>query len=222
MTVSPVASEARLNEALTAIGAELLGTTEQTLWQQILVASAISGFPAPTGFTATAGNQQINLTWDAQPAADTFTIKFGITNVLGAASVLTSSATGTSFVFDSGESIQAGEKYYFWISAIGSEGTSSFRGSVTARSFVTLANLESLNVVTPQGTWTLRSLFFGISPSPIPDFVNAITSTGTYFTLGGEWLDSVTEDPSDGVPTSGAVSVTNNSGANFTFWNGEP
>lgn len=40
MTVSPYASEAKISEALTAIGAELIGQTEQQLLQQILVAAA--------------------------------------------------------------------------------------------------------------------------------------------------------------------------------------
>ena len=40
MTVSPYASEAKINEALTAIGAELIGQTEQQLLQQIVVAAA--------------------------------------------------------------------------------------------------------------------------------------------------------------------------------------
>jgi len=40
MTVSPYASEAKISEALTAIGAELIGQTEQQLLQQIVVAAA--------------------------------------------------------------------------------------------------------------------------------------------------------------------------------------
>jgi hypothetical protein len=40
MTVLPYASEAKISEALTAIGAELIGQTEQQLLQQIVVAAA--------------------------------------------------------------------------------------------------------------------------------------------------------------------------------------
>jgi hypothetical protein len=40
MTSSPYASEAKIDEALTAIGAELIGQTEQQLLQQLVVAAA--------------------------------------------------------------------------------------------------------------------------------------------------------------------------------------
>jgi hypothetical protein len=41
MTSSPYASEAKIDEALTAIGAELIGQTEQQLLQQLVVAAAV-------------------------------------------------------------------------------------------------------------------------------------------------------------------------------------
>lgn len=48
MTVSPYASDAKISEALTAIGAELVGQTEQQLLQQILVAAATANSSGPT------------------------------------------------------------------------------------------------------------------------------------------------------------------------------
>lgn len=222
MSAYPFASSAKVEETLDVLGTRNIATTQQTLLQQILVASAISGFPAPTGFTATAGNQQITLSWDAQPAADTFTIKFGITNVLGAASVLTSSATGTSFVFDSGESIQAGEKYYFWISATGSEGTSSFSSSVTARSFVTVADGAMVALVTPTGSWTLGTLLFRLAPPILPDGLTIDDGNG-WETVGGDWFDSDTFDPANNHPISGAFTFANLTGVtSITFWDTEP
>lgn len=77
MTVSPYASDAKISEALTAIGAELIGVTEQQLLQQILVAaatasgggsggsvafSAITGSPTDNTNLAAALNAKLNLT----------------------------------------------------------------------------------------------------------------------------------------------------------------
>lgn len=77
MTVSPYASDAKISEALAAIGAELVGQTEQQLLQQILVAaatasgggsggsvafSAITGSPTDNTNLAAALNAKLNLT----------------------------------------------------------------------------------------------------------------------------------------------------------------
>lgn len=55
MTVSPYASHAKVSEALTAIGAELIGVTEQQLLQQILVAAATAGGAASLEVGTTPG-----------------------------------------------------------------------------------------------------------------------------------------------------------------------
>jgi hypothetical protein len=77
MTSSPYASEAKVTEALNAIGAELVGQTEQQLLQQILVAAAtasgggtptaptfasITGSPTDNTNLATALNAKLSLT----------------------------------------------------------------------------------------------------------------------------------------------------------------
>lgn len=222
------ASAAKVTETLGVLGASSIASTQQTLLQQILVACGASGGTptapsTPTGFTATPNNQFTTLSWDAQPEANTFTINYGLTNDFGASTQLTASATGTTFTHSAGTGLVVGERYYYWIQAANMVGESSFTSSVAARSFVTVANGGSVTLTTPTGSWSLLSLFFGYAPGPpLPDFLNVIAGIGTYFTLGGEWLDSNTEEPSDSVSISGSFIFTNNSGATFTFWNGEP
>lgn len=45
MTASPIASDTKITEAVTAIGATRIGVTEQTLLQQIAVAIAVNPSP---------------------------------------------------------------------------------------------------------------------------------------------------------------------------------
>ena len=187
-------------------------------------AAAPPGPPGdPTGFTATAGNQLITITWDALPEADTFEILYGLTNNLSFATTLGSGLTGTSFTFDSGESIQAGEKYYFWIQATNGFGTSGYAGSVTARSFATIGNLITLPLTTPTGSWVLSTLFFGAGGN-LPSGCAVAFSGGTEIgvSLGdGTWYDANNDelfDPS----ISGAFTFDNQTGDSVTIWNGEP
>ena len=43
MTASSYASDAKITEALAVLGADLIGQTEQTLLQQLVVAAALGG-----------------------------------------------------------------------------------------------------------------------------------------------------------------------------------
>lgn len=183
---------------------------------------AVPGPPGdPTGFTATAGNQLITLTWDALPEADTFEILYGLTNFLGSSTSLAAGLTGTSFTFDSGESIQAGEKYYFWIQATNGEGTSNYVGSVTARSYVTVTPpAASVNLTTPTGSWTIGTIIFSQTTLPSGLTINYSSIIREYDGTG--WLNLDTFEYEDGVSVSGAFTITKASGAAFTFWDTEP
>lgn len=187
-------------------------------------AYGVAGPPAtPTGFMATAQESAILLGWDAQPEADTFEILYSTSNTFGTAVSLAAGITGTSFTFDSGESIQVGEKYYFWIQATNGAGTSGYAGSVTARSYVTVAGSGTANLTTPTGTWTLTTLFFR-SGGNLPAGGQVTFDGGSQIgiSLGdGTWEDGImggTFDPS----ISGAFTFDNLTGSPITFWDAEP
>lgn len=231
MSAYPFASSAKVEETLGVLETSNIATTQQTLLQQILVAiGATGGGPTPTapdtptGFAATPGNQFTTLTWDAQSEADTFTINYGLTNDFGASTELTASATGTEFIHSSGEGIQVGERYYYWIQAVNEVGASDFTTSeVAARSFVTLADAELGNFVTPAGSWVLTTLFFrtgGNLPLNCTVYWDGGIQAGV--SLGdGTWEDLInggTFDP----PISGPFEFTNSSGITVTFWDTEP
>lgn len=180
----------------------------------------------PTGFAATAQESEIDLSWDAQPEADTFEIYASTTNIFGTATQLTDAATGTSFTHNAGNGIQVGEKYYYWLRAINASGTSDWTAgsasTVTARSFATLTNTQSRVLTTPIGTWTLGTLFFGNSPDPLPNSISLSVGVNLYIHAEGDWYDANTEELANDVAISGTFTLANNSGANITVWNGEP
>ena len=55
MTASPYASDAKIAEACAAIGADLIGQTEQTLLQQLVIAAAVGGGGSTPSATAWGG-----------------------------------------------------------------------------------------------------------------------------------------------------------------------
>jgi len=186
-----------------------------------LVAVSTASPPAtPTGFAATAGDQQNTLTWDAQAEADTFTIRYGLTNNFGTSTELTDAATGTSFVHDAGESIVAGERYYYWIQAVNGDGESSFSTSVVSRSYVTVANSTSANLTTPTGAWTLGTLFFR-SGGALPADSSVTYSGNNYLFDGANWVDDFFEN-ADALSISESFTFINNTGSSVTFWDTEP
>lgn len=231
MSAYPFASSAKVEETLDVLGTRNIATTQQTLLQQILVAiGATGGEPTPTapdtptGFTATAGNQFTTLTWDAQSAAATFTINFGLTNDFGASTELTSTATGAEFIHSSGEGIQVGERYYYWIQAVNEVGASSFTVSeVAARSFVTLSNGANANLTTPTGTWVLSTLFFSTNGDLPPNcFVAFNGGVDLGVSIGSNlWEDAINGGEFDPA-ISDAFNFENLSGVSVTFWDTEP
>jgi hypothetical protein len=82
MTASPYASAAKIDEALAAIGAEHVGTREQTLLQQIFVACATEGSSPPTPsvpqnlrLAAAQNPDSITVTWDALPSSPDYDVE---------------------------------------------------------------------------------------------------------------------------------------------------
>lgn len=181
-----------------------------------------AGPPAtPTGFTATAQESEIDLAWDAQPEADNFDVYYGLTNDQGSSTILLTGYVGTSYTFGASDSIQPGEKYYFWISATNGAGTSGYAGSVTARSYVTVTPpAASVNLTTPTGSWTIGTIIFSQTTLPSGLTINYSSVIREYDGTG--WLNLDTFEYEDGVSVSGAFTLTKASGAAFTFWDTEP
>lgn len=173
----------------------------------------------PSGFAATAQESAILLSWDNQPSADTFEIRYNLVNDLNTATLLTTSATGTSHLVDT---LVVGEKYFFWIFSVNAFGESDFSSSVTARSYVMVANSGSVALQVPSpGAINLNDLLFR-SGGTVPMGINISWGSELFSAAGdGTWEDDINGGPANPSIT-GAFTVTNNTGSAFTFWDTEP
>lgn len=180
-------------------------------------ASGTPGPPAPTGFLAAGSLESVVLNWDAQ-AEVTFDVYYATTsNFASATELIGDLGTNTYQHFG-----QPGEKYYYWVRAVGGSGASSFTGPVSGRGYVTVGNSGDKELTTPSGTWTISTILFGSNPSPIP--VGVQIATGEYYSTdgAGNWFNDSTLDPSNDVPISGLFIVYNNSGGSLQFWLSDP
>ncbi len=85
--------------------------------------------PAPTGLTATAGNGQVALAWNASSGAASYNVKRALADPSGPYTTIASGVTSTSYT-DSG--LSNGTTYYYVISAVNAAGESASSPSVGA------------------------------------------------------------------------------------------
>ncbi|EAU67050.1 glycoside hydrolase family 6 protein, partial [Stigmatella aurantiaca] len=82
---------------------------------------------APTGLTASPGNQQVTLSWTASPGATSYTVKRGTASTGPFATVTT--VTGTAYTHTG---LTNGTTYYFVVSASNNNGASAHTSAVSA------------------------------------------------------------------------------------------
>jgi hypothetical protein len=116
--------------------------TNNALINGIEVNTASSTPPTPTGLTATPGNTQIALSWNASSGATSYNVKRSTVSGSGYATV--SSPTTTSYT---NTGLTNGTTYYYVVSAVSSGGESANSSQVSAIPI-------DPNVHT--GTWSLK------------------------------------------------------------------
>jgi fibronectin type 3 domain-containing protein len=124
--------------------------------------------PAPTGLTATAGNAQVNLAWNASTGATSYHVKRSTTNGNGYAQVGTSTITSFN---DPG--LTNGTNYYYVVTALNSAGESGNSNQASA----TPANAVADVTITIDSTKTKAispyiygTNFYSGNTSPQPNF----------------------------------------------------
>jgi hypothetical protein len=177
---------------------------------------------AVTNLVAVAGDEVVNLTWDASVGATGYKVYRNTTNNFGSATEVIESPTAEA-ALDVYTALQLGELYYFWVVATNAVGDSPESASDSARPYVTLASPEDVNLTTPAGSWILSTLFFRTGGN-LPANCIVVWDGGLQggLALGdGTWEDAFnggTFDPA----ISGAFNFDNQSGGSVTFWDTEP
>jgi fibronectin type 3 domain-containing protein len=124
--------------------------------------------PAPTGLTATAGNAQVNLAWNASTGAASYHVKRSTTNGSGYAQVGTSSTTSFN---DPG--LTNGTIYYYVVTALNSAGESGNSNQASATPANAVADVTI--TIDPSKTKSISPYIYGTNfysgnTSPQPNF----------------------------------------------------
>jgi hypothetical protein len=131
-------------------------------------AAALLPPAAPTGLTATAGNAQVGLTWNASNGATSYHVKRTTTNGSGYAQI--GAPTTTNFL-DSG--LANGTTYYYVVTALNSAGESGNSNQASATPANAVADVTI--TIDPTKTkaispWIYGTNFYSGNTSPQPNF----------------------------------------------------
>jgi|GEM_PF-801393 len=135
--------------------------------------SSVSAPGAPTGLSASGGNGQVSLSWNAVSGADSYTVKRGTSTGTYGTTVV-SNHTSTSYI-DTG--VSNGTTYYYVVTATNSGGTSgnSAEASATPTSGSSYAKEWNFNTDSDMEGWSLANQLSG----SVSGGVLALTSSGT-------------------------------------------
>jgi hypothetical protein len=101
--------------------------------------------PAPTGLTASPGNSQVSLTWNASAGAESYNVR-GSTTIGGPYTTIATSVTANSYT-DTG--LNNGTTYYYVVSAVNAQGESIDSNEASATPQVlTDMHVQSITVTT--------------------------------------------------------------------------
>ena len=104
------------------------GTATTAQYASVSITAPASGPPAPTGVTATPGNGQVTIGWNAVAGATSYNVQFR-TSPTGTFSSAGTGITGTSFVHTGRTN---GTTYYYVVNAVNANGTSANSTQVSA------------------------------------------------------------------------------------------
>jgi len=146
--------------------------------------------PAPTGLTATAGNAQVALTWNASVGAASYNIYRSTTSGGEGSTPFQTGMTSTSFT---DTSVTNGTTYYYEVTAVNAAGESTKSSEVSATPGVALnaPAFVQANATSASTTVALSATTAGDTLIVEADFTGSFTSIkdnqgNTYVEIGGQ------------------------------------
>ena len=162
--------------------------------------------PTPTGLTATAGNAQVSLSWNASSGATSYHVKRGTTS--GGPYTQIDAPTTTSYT---DTSVTNGTPYYYVVSAVNSAGESANSSEVSATPIAAPAVPTGLTATAGNAQ---VSLSWNASSGATSYHVKRSTTSGSgYAQVGAPTTNSYTDTGlTNGTPYYYVVSAVNSSG----------
>ena len=152
--------------------------------------------PAPTGLTATPGNAQVQLAWNAAAGATSYNVKRSTTNGGPYANVATG-VTGTSFT---NTSLVNGTAYFYVVTAVNAGGESPVSNQASATPQAQTATVTVTPVVAVLSPWyneqqvrvTNTGSLTALSVTIVIQRTAGLGVNGQYNTVGGQIQQGVT------------------------------
>jgi len=112
--------------------------------------------------------------------------------------------------------IPAGVEYFYWVKATLGETSSGYSNVANCVPYVFVPQSNGVNLSTPEGSWTLGTLFYSSTSTPH----NAVLSFegNSYIFNGWNWVTDPSGTISDDVVIVGSFIATSPSGSDWTFW----
>jgi thermitase len=155
------------------------GVGRINVYRALLAATSSSGLPAvPTSLTATAGNAQVSLSWQASAGATSYNIKRSTTS----GGPYTTVATGVTSTSYTSTGLTNGVKYFCVVSATNGAGESSNSNEAYAQPFAVISNV-TLNPTSVTGGTSVQGTVTLNGAAPSGGLVVTLTSSSASATV---------------------------------------
>jgi autotransporter-associated beta strand protein len=180
---------------------------------------------APTGLTATPGNAEVTLNWNASAGATSYDVQQAATTG-GPYTVLNAAVTGTTYT---STGLSNGATYYYVVAATGTGGTGADSDQVSATPSGTGINLTWTGTSSTAWDTVTSNWLNGTSPTTYTDgdgvifqdtaLTGTVAISGTVSPASVSFNNSILNYIIDGAPIAGATGVIKTGSATLTFNN---
>jgi len=166
----------------------------------------------PTNLQSTAGHLEVLLTWSGA-SDDSFSIYRSTTDSHSEEVNIVNELTETSYVdYD----VQPGINYVYWVKSSLVGNYSDYSNPSESVPYIEIPQSNNANLTSPEGEWTLGTLFYSSSPTPANALVDFEGSN--YIFNGTNWTPNPGTGDSDNVVINGSLVAYAPSSGGWRFW----